>query len=133
VVGVQEEVALQALKRVQQCREDEAEDDDRLAVGLPVLLPRRVGAKYRAEAALEASEPAARRKAIDRVDARHVEAERIRERDEDGRVDEHLADALTVHLEALAEEQGVDEVDQDGDGDGEPERVRGRHQTRSST
>src|SRR5262249_47887396 len=83
------------------------------------------------EAALDAREPADAE--LGRVDARHVDAERVAERDQDDRVDEDLGDSLAAHLEALPPKQRVDEVAEDGDRDGEPEDVGRRHQTRSST
>jgi hypothetical protein len=132
VVGVQEEMALEPLERVQHRREEHAEDEDRLAVALPVLITAPVRPDERVEATLDPAEPAPGQEAFVIVDTRHVDAERVGECDEDGRVDEDLPDSLP-HLEPLSSEERVDEVSEYSDGDHEAEDVGGRHQTRSST
>ena len=111
---------LQAQQPVEEDAEADREDDHREAVLLPVLVGGRVAAEQAQERALDDVALLAR------VDARHPDAERIAQRDQDGRVDEDLADPL-AHQSRLSAEQRVDEVDEDGERDREPERVAGSH------
>ena len=61
VVRVQEEVSLDALDRLEDEREDDAEDEDGLRVALPVLLAPRVGAQQPVEAGLDRREAGPRK------------------------------------------------------------------------
>ncbi len=61
--------------------------------------------------------------AVAHVDAGHEDAQRVRERDQDDRVQQDLCDAFRTHLETLSAEEGVDEVDEDGERDGKADRV----------
>ena len=65
-----------------------------------------------------------------RVDARHPDAQRVAERDQDGCVDEDLGGALS-HQRLLPANQRVDEVDEHGERDRETEGVTRGHQIRS--
>ena len=68
---------LQPEQQIQEQREDGAEDDDRLRVALPVLLPGRVGADDPVEGVLDGpeAEAASEDGALGGEDAGHVEAE----------------------------------------------------------
>ena len=121
---------LEALDRVEDEEEEDAEDEHRLRVALPVLLLTPVGADEPAVAALERVEPRAA-EARRRVDTRHVEPERVRERDQHDRVDADLRDAL-AHLEAFPAEERVDEIGEHHECDRQADDVARAH-TRSRT
>ncbi len=89
VIRVEEEVTLQAQQSVQEDAEGDREHDHRAAVLLPVLVARCVFAEQAEETALDDVALLAR------VHARHPDAERVAQRDEDDRVDEDLGGALT--------------------------------------
>jgi len=128
VIRVQEEVALEALNRVEHRREADAEDEHRLRVRLPVLLVAAPAAKQPQEAALDRIELLAR------VSAGHEDPERVTERDERDAVEQDLGDALAAHpLQPLAPEEGVHEISEDEQRNRKPEDVRSRHQTCSRT
>ena len=98
MVRVQEEVRLDPLDRVEDEEEEHAEDEDRLAVALPVLLAIAVRAHEPEEAVLEPGEEAPGR-LRGGVHPRHPDAQRVPEGDEHQRVDDDLGDALAGHLE----------------------------------
>src|SRR5690348_16186378 len=126
MVRVQEQMPLQPKHPVEEEREDGAEDERDLRVGLPRLFAETVDVEETEEAALHRAEPAkpvACTEAVVVVDARHIDAHRVAEGDEDDDVDEDLADSLPAHLEPLPAEERVDEVREHHERDREPERV----------
>ncbi len=116
MVRVEEEVALQAQHPVEEDDEGDREDDDGDPVLLPVLVEARVAAEQAEEAALDDVA------ALARVDARHPDAQRVAERDQDDRVDDDLR-RCPGPSELLSAEERVDEIDEDGERDREPEGV----------
>src|SRR5262249_23213226 len=92
---IEEQVSLQSLDSVNDGGEDDADHEHGLAVALPVPLALGVGADEPIEASLDGAEqpPAEPRRSVDTC---HVRAEWIRQRDQDDRVDEQLADVEPV-------------------------------------
>ncbi len=97
VVRVEKEDVLQAEERVEEEREDGAEDEHRLRVALPVLLLGGIRADDPVEAALEGRQAEAPAHGLGGVDASHVEAERQAEGDQDDRVEDRLGDGDRAH------------------------------------
>ena len=87
---------LDPLDRVEDEEEEHAEDEDRLAVALPVLLAIAIGTDKPEEAVLERGEEAPGR-LRGGVHPRHPDAEWVREDDEQRGVDHDLGDALAGH------------------------------------
>jgi hypothetical protein len=94
VIGVEEEVTLEAQQPEEEDAEQDGEHEHRAAVLLPVLVDRRVAAEQAEKRALDDVALLAR------VDTRHPDAERIAERDENDRVNEDLSGSLTHQLKA---------------------------------
>ena len=89
VIGIEEQMPLQPQQPVEEDAESNREDDHRPPVLLPVLVGGRVAPEQAEEAALDHVALFAG------VDARHPDAQRVAECDEDGRVDEDLCCALS--------------------------------------
>ena len=128
-VGVEGKVPLESQQQVEEARKDEREENHAACVGLPVLL---TGAAEEAKKAALARAEAAPAEVFVAVDARHVRAEGPRNGDEHRDEDENLDDSDRCHLELLAAEERVTEVEEDEGRHDEPEHVTCGHQTWSS-
>ena len=96
-LGVERVDPLRAQDQVQREERDEAEDDHRPSVGLPVLLARGVRAQRAVQEPLQRAQDAGEHDRLARVDARHVAAHERRQRREDGEEDGDLQPALSGH------------------------------------
>ena len=97
VVRVQRQMPLRAQEQVQEHREDDGEDERRACVLLPVLLMLRIGADEAKEPALTDCQSAVDEAELAFVDARHIDAERIRKSRQDDGVEDQLCGTLERH------------------------------------
>ena len=94
---VQRQPALEALEQVHDQQAREVEEQHRERVGLPAHLPVGPDARDPVDEALEPAQDALRGPGAPLVDPRHVEPERLGQRQEDDEVEGELQDAVAGH------------------------------------
>ena len=108
------------------------DDDQRLGVGLPVLLLVGVDPEEAVQPALDGGDDGRQEDALVGEHAGHVGAEERRDRDDDREEDRDLEEALTHRLELLPAQQRVQEVAEHEHAHDQAEQIRALH-TRSSS